>query len=362
MAKQDRDEDEGELREGPAPHQRGHAASEVDEDTPGKRPPPRIDDPPGSREKPASLKIDGDVVEIIEDLDERPKDDEPAERRGKKSDDEDGEAETRSQKRRRERREGNSHNRREIGELRDMVGALTATVKDLAKGHRSTVEQTEETTLANTEAALRNVVAQREEARAAGETGRANELDEAAYTLRRQRDDLRTSIEKRGKDRDAGDEGKGGGGSEARQPAFSPAEMTTIKSFIDDEIPWFDARGLDRDSRKALDISRKMGEEGYRPSDDDWSDTLRERLQEALPHRFEDDEEEGESRPPRRKSPPSGGRGREGGSGGGNRTQFRLTPMHKQALADSGHEPGSPAYNKILNDWIKDAKAARAQR
>lgn len=361
MSTRDDDEDEGELKEAPA-HSRGGTRSEVDEDEGGKaKPKPRIDDPDQPKPDGKRVEVDGEIVEVIEDLDTMPKDDEPKKRQSKDDDDEDEKDETRGKRRRRDRKAGREKDREELRTLLSEIGGLKAEVKSLREGQRAGEEQSEATLLANTRAALNTVMAQRAEA-IANNDPRANELDEAVYRLRRQRDDLETSIERRergdGKDDRGGDPDARG----TERPRWTQPELRTIRTFIDDEIPWFDPNGGDRDSRKALDISKEMGDDDWRPSDPGWKKELRERLQEALPHRFEDDQDD-DGRAPKRRSPPVGGRGREGGSGGGSgKFQLRLTDAHKQALADSGHERGSPEYNSIIATWVREAKATRAQR
>lgn len=356
MARDDDDQDEGELKEAPA-HSRGGTKSEVDDEKGKPAPKARIDDPDQPKKGAGIVKVDGEDVEVIEDVGQPEGGDEPDEKRG----DED---ETRGKRRRRDRKRGKELDREEARAARDEVralltevGGLKAEVKSLREGQNANTEQTEATLLANTKAALNTVLNQRTQALADGDGARANELDEAAYQLRRQRDDLESRVGEREK----------GGGKETEERAaptsqWSPAEVRTVKGFIDKHIPWFDAGGGNRDSRIALDISRDMTAEKWRPLDDDWDEELLERLQEALPHRFEDDQDSG--RAPKRKSPPVGGRGREGGSGGGNGGGFklRLTDAHKQALAESGHERGSPEYNSIIATWVREAKAARAQR
>lgn len=345
------DRDEGELKETPS---RGEPKG-------ADKPKRRMDDPDQEPGQTKTVEVGGEVVEIIEDLDPPPKDEKPAKRAAADKDDEpapdekpEDSDETRTRKRRRHRREGRAHDRAELRELMGVVTDLRQQVVELKSGQKANEEQTEETLLANTKAALNDVLARRAQAFADNEPEKANSYDEAAYRLRKQRDDLEGRIEQRGK---GGDKAT----TTAATPRWSQAELDTIQDFRDDH-PWIDPKGTDRDSRKAIAISAKMGEEGWRPSDPDWAEELQDRLKEAMPHRFEEDETpDDRRRQPTRKAPPVGSRGREGGAGGGTR-QFRLTAIHKQTLAESGHEPGSPEYNSIIASWIKDAERSAKAR
>lgn len=334
MARDDEDKDEGEIEE--RPERKPAKGTE------------KADDKAAKGQEDAD-----DEIEVVED-EADPKDKGDGERREARDPKTERNREA-SRRRKENRRQGKERDRRELAELRASNAELRKQVDGIAGRQTEAEKARVADTLEGTRAAIEDIQRRRLQAFKDDNGELANQLDTHLYKLRRQEENLE-EMAKTGagklKPNGNGTERTGEGGGNGAGPKFTRDDQDAIVAFLDDH-DWIDPRGQDADSRKALAIDRKMLDEGFKPSDEDWAEELESRLKKALPHRFEDDDEPDDRRSQARRSPPTGGRGREGGKGGP-RT-FRLTSAHKDALAQANIEKGTPAYNKLIRQWADEA-------
>jgi hypothetical protein len=117
------------------------------------------------------------------------------------------------------------------------------------------------------------------------------------------------------------------------QPKAVPY-LDKAQSFMS-ELPWYDVKGSDQDSRIVTDIDNEVAKE-YVPTSDAYWNELRRRVKKNLPHRFEaDTDEDGETQRDtrQRKTPPTGGSSRSNSS---TSTQIRLSPERVAAMKEAG--------------------------
>lgn len=111
---------------------------------------------------------------------------------------------------------------------------------------------------------------------------------------------------------------------------------------------WYDPKGGDPDSKRALLQDQALHEEGYDPSTPEYWEELDDRLQKLIPHRYTDTTDE----EPRRTSRPrnvvtASGRNTPSSTGGAN--QFTLSRDQVQAMKDAG----------MWDDPVKRAKMVK---
>lgn len=127
-------------------------------------------------------------------------------------------------------------------------------------------------------------------------------------------------------------------------PPIDPEVRRHVRRFQKDH-PWYDGRGDDQDSAIVLTIDAKLTDEGYDPADQDYWDELRDRIERALPHRFDGSDDDDDDRPPARRVNGNGnGDGRRRGppvrgNGGGSlrRNEVYISPDRKAALQAAGY-------------------------
>ncbi len=121
---------------------------------------------------------------------------------------------------------------------------------------------------------------------------------------------------------------------------------------------WYDPQGKDLDSEIAQKIDRKLTEEGYDPTTEDYWEELDERLQKYLPHRSSAgyNDRNRNQRPPRSVVTSSG---RES-MASTKPNEFRLTPDRVAAIKEAGMWDNIEQRNKMIRkfaDWDRQNKA-----
>jgi hypothetical protein len=120
---------------------------------------------------------------------------------------------------------------------------------------------------------------------------------------------------------------------------------------------WYDPQGKDLDSEIAQRIDRKLTEEGFDPTSEEYWEELDERLQKYLPHRSSQgyNDRNRNQKPPRSVVTSSG---RES-SGGSRPNEFRLTPDRVAAIKEAGMWENIEQRNKMIRkfaDWDRQNK------
>jgi hypothetical protein len=119
---------------------------------------------------------------------------------------------------------------------------------------------------------------------------------------------------------------------------------------------WYDPQGKDMDSEITQKIDRRLTEEGYDPTTEEYWEELDERLQKYLPHRSNAGYNE-RNRHQRPKSVvTSSGRETSGGVKG---NEFRLTPDRVSAIKDAGMWDNIEQRNKMIRkfaEWDRQNK------
>jgi len=120
---------------------------------------------------------------------------------------------------------------------------------------------------------------------------------------------------------------------------------------------WYDPQGKDLDSEIAQKIDRKLTEEGYDPTTEDYWEELDERLQKYLPHRSSAgyNDRNRNQRPPRSVVTSSG---RES-MASTKANEFRLTPDRVAAIKEAGMWENIEQRNKMIRkfaDWDRQNK------
>lgn len=127
------------------------------------------------------------------------------------------------------------------------------------------------------------------------------------------------------------------------------------------EHRWYDPEGTDKDSRRVAVIDDRLIKEGFDPRTPEYWDELSERVEKALPHRFEDrrngrddddDTEDDEERGSRKNQR---GRGPRFSTGGRERplrkNEVYVSPERKKALIEAGVWEDKVLRNKYLKRY-----------
>jgi hypothetical protein len=125
---------------------------------------------------------------------------------------------------------------------------------------------------------------------------------------------------------------------EANRPQPKPVPYLDKAQTFMSEVPWYDVKGSDQDSRIVTEIDNEVAKE-YIPTSDAYWNELRRRVKKNLPHRFEsgstDDGDTDTQRDTRqRRAPPTGGSSRSNSSTNG--TQIRLSAERVAAMKEAG--------------------------
>jgi hypothetical protein len=98
---------------------------------------------------------------------------------------------------------------------------------------------------------------------------------------------------------------------------------------------WYNPQANDKDSQIAKKMDELMVTEGWNPADPDYWDELDRRLQERLPHRYNQAQDGSERRNPRNVVG-SSGREAPASFGGQSRNSFTLSAERVQAMKQAG--------------------------
>ena len=122
---------------------------------------------------------------------------------------------------------------------------------------------------------------------------------------------------------------------------------------------WYDPQGKDLDSEIAQKIDRKLTEEGFDPTSEEYWEELDDRLQKYLPHRSNAGYNERNRNQRPRSVVTSSGRET---SGGVRPNEFRLTPDRVAAIKEAGMWDNVEQRNKMIRkfaDWDRQNKQNR---
>ena len=141
--------------------------------------------------------------------------------------------------------------------------------------------------------------------------------------------------------------------TQQQQGAANP-KVTRLANNWMERNDWYDPASNDEDTAIAKVIDRKLTEEGWDPSSEDYWQELDRRLQKRLPHRYTDSNDDS----PRRSKPRSvvTGSGREFG-GGSSRSTFVLSPEQVRAMKDAGMWDDPQARAKMIKRYAQEARS-----
>ena len=120
---------------------------------------------------------------------------------------------------------------------------------------------------------------------------------------------------------------------------------------------WYRPDTSDRDSQIAKKVDELLVTEGMNPSDPDYWDELDNRLQKALPHRYNDTNDSNSAVRKPRNVVGSSGREASAAYGGNNRTQFVLSPERVKAMKEVGAWDNPTRKKAMIENFIKYDRA-----
>jgi hypothetical protein len=124
---------------------------------------------------------------------------------------------------------------------------------------------------------------------------------------------------------------------------------------------WYRPDTSDRDSQVAKKVDELLVTEGMNPSDPDYWDELDNRLQKALPHRYNDNNDSNSAVRKPRNVVGSSGREASAAFGGNNRTQFVLSPERVKAMKEVGAWDNPTRKKAMIENFIKYDRANGAR-
>lgn len=124
---------------------------------------------------------------------------------------------------------------------------------------------------------------------------------------------------------------------------------------------WYRPDTSDRDSQIAKKVDELLVTEGLNPSDPDYWDELDNRLQKALPHRYNDNNDSNSAVRKPRNVVGSSGREASAAYGGNNRTQFVLSPDRVKAMKEVGAWENPTRKKAMIENFIKYDRANGAR-
>jgi hypothetical protein len=116
---------------------------------------------------------------------------------------------------------------------------------------------------------------------------------------------------------------------------------------------WYRPDTSDRDSQVAKKVDELLVTEGLNPSDPDYWDELDNRLQKALPHRYNDNNDSNSAVRKPRNVVGSSGREASAAFGGNNRSQFVLSPERVKAMKEVGAWDNPTRKKAMIENFIK---------
>jgi hypothetical protein len=120
---------------------------------------------------------------------------------------------------------------------------------------------------------------------------------------------------------------------------------------------WYRPDTSDRDSQIAKKVDELLVTEGMNPSDPDYWDELDNRLQKALPHRYNEASDGNSAVRKPRNVVGSSGREASAAYGGNNRTQFVLSPERVKAMKEVGAWDNPTRKKAMIENFIKYDRA-----
>jgi len=113
---------------------------------------------------------------------------------------------------------------------------------------------------------------------------------------------------------------------------------------------WYDPQAKDMDSEIAQRLDKKLTDEGYDPSTQEYWEELDDRVAKYLPHRMESDMGKKKDKPKHRSIQTSSGRESASSSGG---VDFRLSADRVQAIKDMGAWDNPDQRAKMIKSYAK---------
>lgn len=128
------------------------------------------------------------------------------------------------------------------------------------------------------------------------------------------------------------------------QVKMDPRVIRNVQQW-QDRTPWYDGQGKDVDSKIVKQIDETLTEEGWNPAEEEYWDELDNRLQQYLPHRYN----QGKSRPRMQTSA-----GREMANGGSQ--NFTLSAEQVRAMKDAGMWDDLAKRNKMIRRYYDESR------
>ena len=147
---------------------------------------------------------------------------------------------------------------------------------------------------------------------------------------------------------------------DARQPDNTPRVDPDVQRNAADWMrrnSWYRPDTSDRDSQIAKKVDELLVTEGMNPTDPDYWDELDNRLQKALPHRYNDTSDGNSAVRRPRNVVGSSGREASAAYGGNNRTQFVLSPERVKAMKEVGAWDNPTRKKAMIENFIKYDRA-----
>ena len=145
-------------------------------------------------------------------------------------------------------------------------------------------------------------------------------------------------------------------GSGESAPRVDPAVQRNAADWMR-RNSWYRPDTSDRDSQIAKKLDELLVTEGMNPSDPDYWDELDNRLQKALPHRYNDTSDGNSAVRKPRNVVGSSGREASAAFGGNNRTQFVLSPERVKAMKEVGAWDNPVRKKAMIENFIKYDRA-----
>jgi hypothetical protein len=140
--------------------------------------------------------------------------------------------------------------------------------------------------------------------------------------------------------------------SQPQKQAVNVPDVRVQKNAADwmERNPWYDPQAKDLDSEIAQRLDKKLTEEGYDPSSEDYWEELDSRVQKYLPHRTESSMKKTEKKKVKSLQTSSGREATaSGGSGGG----FRISAERVAAMKEAGVWDNPEARARAIKNYVK---------
>jgi hypothetical protein len=133
-------------------------------------------------------------------------------------------------------------------------------------------------------------------------------------------------------------------------PQIDPRVMKHVREW-QNRTPWYEHEGTDLDSRIVKQVDEALTQEGWNPATEDYWDELDSRLQQYLPHRYNQRHNDGGRVRPRNMQASAG---RE--SLNGSRQNFMLTPEQVRAMKDAGFWEDKTLREKMARRYYEESR------